>query len=45
MIGLDDIIGAGLRIVDKLVPDPQARAAAAPIAATALVRAASRFFR
>lgn len=29
MIGLDDIIGAGLRIVDKLIPDPQARAAAA----------------
>ena len=29
MLGLDDIIGAGLRIVDKLVPDPQARAAAA----------------
>ena len=29
MLGIDDIIGAGLRIVDKLVPDPQARAAAA----------------
>ena len=29
MLGLDDIIGAGLRIVDKLIPDPQARAAAA----------------
>jgi len=29
MFGLDDAIGAALRIVDKIIPDPQAKAAAA----------------
>jgi len=29
MFGLDDIIGEGLKIVDKFIPDPAAKAAAA----------------
>ena len=28
MFGIDDIIGAGLKIIDKVIPDPQAKAAA-----------------
>jgi hypothetical protein len=28
MFGIDDIIGAGLKIIDKVIPDPAAKAAA-----------------
>jgi Holin of 3TMs, for gene-transfer release len=28
MFGIDDIIGAGLKIIDKVIPDPQAKAEA-----------------
>jgi hypothetical protein len=28
MFGLDDIVGAGLKIIDKVIPDPQAKAQA-----------------
>jgi len=28
MFGIDDIVGAGLKILDKVIPDPQAKAAA-----------------
>ena len=28
MFGIDDIIGAGLKIIDKVIPDPQAKAQA-----------------
>lgn len=28
MFGIDDIVSAGLKIIDKVIPDPQAKAAA-----------------
>jgi len=28
MFGIDDIVGAGLKIIDKVIPDPQAKAQA-----------------
>ena len=28
MFGIDDIIGAGLKIIDKIIPDPAQKAAA-----------------
>ena len=33
MFGIDDIIGVGMKLVDKLIPDPEAKAKAQSLGA------------